>query len=98
MKAICDVLITKVTEKFSQRGEKYYTVDVTEETDQKMPDGTNWKRVWSDCYYPSVAGEENPKALEGYKVPVEFNFYPVIRTVGEKQYTDIKVSIIKLGK
>jgi uncharacterized membrane protein len=97
MKANAELLVREVKERLSQRGEKYYLVDLIEDTGIPNPAGGTWSRTWANCYMPVEAGQENPKALEGYKVPVIANFYPVTKTVGDKSYDEIKVNIVKLG-
>jgi len=97
MKAKAKMKITKVTEKLSSQGQKYYNVDMLEDTEIPKEGGGNWTRVWENTYLPATVGMESPKMLEGLVVEVMINFYPVIRTVGDKNYTDIKCNIVKIG-
>lgn len=97
MQAKATLLVREVKEKLSQRGEKYFLVDLIEDTGIQNPAGGTWSRTWANCYMPVEAVQENPKALEGYKVDVLVNFYPVTKTVGDKSFDEIKLNIVKLG-
>lgn len=97
MEAKTKVLVTRVDEKISNSGTKYFQIDLTEDT--KIPNslGGTFKRVWEKCYMPFTAGMENPKMLENHECDVEMNFYPQGRTVGDKTFTDIKCNIIRFS-
>lgn len=97
MNATAKVLVKSVNEKLSQRGEKYYQCDLVEDTGIPTGTGVNHKRVWEGVYMPHTLNTDNPKALEGYEVPVTMNFYPVTRQVGDKSYVDIKCNIVKFN-
>lgn len=95
MEALKEVVVTKVEEKISNSGTRYYQIDLTEDTGIKSPTGENFKRVWDRLYMPHTDGMESPKMLESLKATVVINFYPQTRTVSDKSYTDIKCNIIR---
>jgi len=95
MEAKKNVLVKSVTQKMSNRGEIYFNVSLTEDTGIQNPVGGNFLRVWDNLYFPHKEGQESPLMLEGLKCDVTINFYPVTRTVGENNYTDIKCNIVK---
>lgn len=95
MNASSKVHVTKVSEKFSNSGQKYFNIDLTEDTGIASEAGGTYKRCWDNCYMPFSEGMESPKMLEGVNAQVVMSFYPTSRTVGEKSFTDIKCQIVK---
>ena len=95
MEAIKEVKVTKVDAKISSMGTPYHQVDFVEDTKIDNGQGSTHTRVWENVYFPDTAGAGNPKMLEGNKAIVHLNVYPVSKKVGGKNYTDIKIAIIK---
>lgn len=94
MEVKAKVEILGVHTKISTTNTKYYNVSFNEILPHKDEKGNRMVRKFNDVYLPSIKDEDALKQCVSKEVEVIANFYPISRKVGEREFTDIKVTLL----
>lgn len=96
MKLTEKLFVQNAQRKVSGQGNVYYLIDLVENTGINNEEGQPITRDWQSLYYMPEHKEENVLKHKSQMAMVTLTFYPIVRRVGEKEYQDIRVSVIEL--
>lgn len=97
MEVKAKVEILGVNKKISATNTEYFIISFNEILPHKDEKGNRMVRKFNDVYLPSIKDENALKECVSKEVEVTANFYPITRKVGDREFTDIKVTLLDVN-
>jgi len=97
MKCTTKVKLTAAVRKLSQLENFYHEISFIEDVISDDDKDFKFEREWQKVFYPHDMDTNLKEDLIGKEVEITFNFYPVKRQVGDKEYTNIAVNIVAIN-